>query len=82
MKINRILNKEETYELLGEEWKHLKHKISMLGVGESIVIEELSPLELVRLRGRICYYMMVNQCSYTLMKADDAENEWIIRRTK
>lgn len=80
MKINRILNKEETFELLGEEWKHLKHKISMLGVGESVVIEDLSDKDLVRLRGRIVYYSITNNCHYNLLQSEENQDEWIIRR--
>ena len=80
MKINRVLNREETFELLGEEWRTLKHKISMLGLGESVIIEDLSSFELVKLRGRIAYYSMTGNCKYNLLHNDDKEGEWIIRR--
>lgn len=80
MKINRVLNKEETFELLGEEWKALKHKISTLSEGESIVIEDIKDRDLVKLRGRILYYMLTNNAKYSLMSNDDIIGEWIIKR--
>lgn len=70
MKIVKVLNKDETFEVLGEEWQGLKHKAFQLGPGESIVVEELKEADLVKLRGKICYWMLISDKKFTIRELE------------
>jgi acyl-ACP thioesterase len=80
MKVVKVLNKEETYVALGEEWKSLQFKLYTLSEGESVVVNDLSQLELVKMRGRLAYYQLTTGKKFSLMQSEENGKYWIVRR--